>query len=285
MRSYLKEIIVSTTALLIMSLVIMAYLKAVREEKAHNHPEAIYTLIPPNVRTLLVINRPFLFHEMILSNPLLRQAFSGEIPDVMLSVLRTDRLMPLVIISFHSQGVICYIQAGNRTANRITKDFLPERFNFYSPQKRTVNGIDFYYYPDTENHFFGSYVHNGIWVGSYSSKLLERAAEQQLNGEVLFPDEMNALRSSFDTNAPLNMIYPAGELGIDEVRWLSADLFVSEGVVCCHGRLPYEAVGNMYLSLGDALSRQIEKKYPFLRVAFQMNHEEETVYYTGCVPI
>ncbi|MDR1644335.1 MAG: hypothetical protein LBS05_00705 [Tannerellaceae bacterium] len=283
MRSYLTEILITVASLTVMSLVMVAYFKAVKEEKAYSSPDALYTIVPPNARTLLAINRPYLFNEMILSHQALRPVFVAAIPDIFFSLLNTERQTYPVLFSFHPQGVVCYVQGGSRTAAWITNELLPERFRYYPPQKQTADGIDFYYYPDTENRYFGYYVHNGIWVGSYSSKLLERAAVQQLQGEILLPEAMNNLRETFDTQAPLNLICPAGELGIDAVRWLPADLFVSEGSICCHTHLPYAAAGNA-AAFGDTLSRRIEDKYPSLRIRFQIDHEEETVYYTGCIP-
>jgi hypothetical protein len=285
MRAYLKEIVLSIAALLLMSLAIMAYFKAVKEEKANDRAD-VYTLIPPNAQALLAINRPVIFNRVILNNPSLYKFFAAEIPEIFLSVLRQNQQMNLVVFSFHPQGVICYMQAGTKTAGDITKDILPGQFKPYSPQKQTENGIDFYYYPDTENRFFGYYVHKGIWAGSYSRRLLERAAVQQLNGDILLPPEMNTLRTTFDANAPVNMLSPAKELGLRNLEWFAADLFISEGKVCCYGSLPYDAVSNIpYLSIGDTLSRRIEDKYPRLQLSFQISREGEYVYLTGCCPM
>ncbi|MDR1555423.1 MAG: hypothetical protein LBS88_00110 [Tannerellaceae bacterium] len=285
MRGYLKEIFISIAAMLLMLLAITAYFKAVREEKTNSRSD-VYALVPPNAHTLLAVNRPVVFNRMILNNPSLYRMFSGEIPEVFLSIIRGNQQMSLVVFSFHAQGVICYMQAGSKTAARITKEILPEKYKPYLPQQQIENGIDFYYYPDTENRFFGYYVYNGIWVGSYSRKLLERAAVQQLNGEVLLPAGMNDRRASFDTNAPLNIICQADELGISSLEWLSADLFVSEGKICCYGSLPYDALGDsLYRSIGETLSQRITARYPRLQLSFQISREDESVYLTGCSPI
>jgi hypothetical protein len=285
MKDYLKEIYITVGAILIMLLAITAYFKSVREEKASGRLD-VYTLIPPNANTLLAVNRPAVFNRMILNNPSLYKMFAGEIPDVFLSIIRKNQQMALVVFSFHSQGVICYIQAGSRTAGEINKEILPERFRPYSPQKQTENGIDFYYYPDADNRFFGYYVYQGLWVGSYSRKLLERAAFQQLKGEVELPAGMNSQRTSLDVEAPLNIICPAEELGISGVEWLSADLFISEGKICCYGSLPYDAIDEaLYMSIGETLSEQISRKFPRLQLSFQIGRDQEDVYLTGCSPI
>ncbi|MDR1919249.1 MAG: hypothetical protein LBQ65_06345 [Tannerellaceae bacterium] len=285
MRDYLKEIIISIAAILFMAVAIVAYLKAVKEEKANSLTD-IYTLIPPNANALLAVNRPAVFTQMILNEPSLYRIFAAEIPDIFLSIIRENQEMSLIVFSFHPQGVICYMQAGSKTTQTIAKEILPKKFKPYSPQVRTDKGIAFHYYPDAENHFFGSYVHNGIWVGSYSSKLLERAALQHLNAEVMLPAEMDSLRKTFDANAPLNIICPTTDLGIHRLQWLSADLFISKGNFCCYGSLPYDSVDtSLYMSIGDTLAQRIEAKYPRIRLSFQVQREGESLNLTGCSPM
>jgi hypothetical protein len=285
MRDYLKEIIISIVAILIMLLAIMAYFKAINEEKLNSRID-VYTLVPPTATTLLTINRPALFARMVLSNPLLNKIFAQEIPEIFLSVVRENQQMASIVFSFHPQGILAYMQVGSKTAHTIANDILPEKFGPYSPQVQTENGINFYYYPDAENHFFGFYIHNGMWVGSYSRRLLERAALQQQREEASLPEEIKRLRASFNTTAILNIICPAGELGIGNLSWVSADLFISEGTFCCHGTLPYtDADSSQYMLMGETLSRRIERKFPNIQLSFQVSREDETVYYTGCFPM
>jgi hypothetical protein len=284
MRDYVKEIAIGIAAILILSLAITAYFKAMREEKASSRSD-VYTLIPPNAHTLLAVNRPAVFNRMILNNPTLYKLFAGEIPELFLSIIRANPQAALIVFSFHPQGVVCYMQ-GSQAAGAVSKEVLPARFKPYSPQKQSAGGFDFYYYPDAGNRFFGYYVYNGIWVGSYSRKLLERAALQQTQGEVELPAAMNSQRALFDPNAPLNIVCRAEELGIGGLEWLSADLFVSEGKICCYGSLPWQLVGDsLYRSAGETLSRRISRKFPRLQLSFQMNRENEAVYLTGCSPI
>jgi hypothetical protein len=285
MRGYLKEIIISIVAILVMLMAMMAYFKAMNEEKANSRID-MYTLVPPTATSILAVNRPMVFSRMILNNPLLNKIFAREIPEVFLSVVRKGQQTAPIVFSFHPQGVLAYMQVGSKTAHTIANDILPEKFRPYSPQIQTGNGINFYYYPDAENHFFGYYIHNGIWVGSYSRRLLERAALQQEREEVLLPEEMKHLRTSFDTNAPVNIICPAGQLGISSLSWVAADLFISEGAFCCYGSLPHTAVdSSLYRSIGDSLARRIEARYPQLRVSFQTRIEKQSINLTGCSPM
>ncbi|MDR2388581.1 MAG: hypothetical protein LBD89_02195 [Tannerellaceae bacterium] len=281
MRAYLKEIILSLVAIAVMLMAIAAYLKVMNQEKANSRVD-LFTLAPPTAGTLLVVNRPAVLARMMRNYPLLYTVFAQEIPPIFLSVLEEDQPIRSILFSFHPQGVLACMPVGSKTAHAIAHDILPEKFKPYLPQKQTENGVDFFYYPETKNHFFGYYIHNGIWVGSYSRRLLERAASQQQQGEVLLPREMEQLRTSFDPNAPMNIICPAGELGLGSGAWVSADLFMSEGAFCCYGSLPYPVADSL---TGDALARRLEGKYPQLQLSFQIRREEESVALTACSPL
>ncbi|MDR3143064.1 MAG: hypothetical protein LBU37_15260, partial [Tannerellaceae bacterium] len=214
-----------------------------------------------------------------------------------LSFVRENQHLQSLLLSFHSQGVICYVQGGDKMKNVIEK-MLKGHFKSYKPVKMNVSGMAFYYYADVNGRFFGYFIYNGVWVGSYSKKLLEKAAGQQLNPEASFPEEMKRLRSSFDTNAPLNIIFPAKELNLYVLergatawritdKWLAADLFLSEENLCCYGSLPNEQNKSlaMYKSMGDTISARIRGLYSSVRLSFRIDREEERVYYTGCMPV
>jgi hypothetical protein len=293
MRTYLKEIIISAGALLLMILAIVAYLKVVKNEQS-NLESDIYTLIPPNAEALLAVNRPDIFNRMMLKEPILYQAFASEIPEIFLSIIRSNQRMQSVVFSFHPQGTLCCMQAG-RITHALEEEILPGHFKPYAPQKQTFGGIDFFYYPDTENHFFGYYVYKGLWVGSYSRKLLERAAAQQQAGKVLLPEEMRRLTAAFDANSPASIVYPARELGLygeeedeeedegetpTDIQWVAADLFVNEGNICFYAHLPF-----FNEETADNISARIALKYPFLDLSFQVADDEDSLFITACSPL
>jgi len=283
MKNYLKEVIISLSAIVIMSLAVVVYFKAVKTEQS-NRESDLYALLPPNAEALLAVNRPDVFNRMMLSERSLYQVFASEIPDIFLALIRSHPQVNAALFSFHSQGVLCCIQAG-RVSGAIEDKFLPARFGHYLPQKHIVNGIDFYYYPDTENRFFGYYINEGIWVGSYSRKLLEHSAEQQFGKKVLLPQEMTRLLNAFDTQSPANIVYPLRKLGIHEGsfggrKWLGADLFVSEGSFCCYTRLPYYKD-----EIGETIAGRVSAKYPPLRLSFQVTPADDSIFLTACSPL
>lgn len=296
MKTYLKEILISLLALLIMSLAIWGYIRSTKIQQSNIQVD-IYNIIPSDVDALVAVNRPSVFNRMILEKQVLYDIFASQIPPLFLSLIQENQQLQSLVLSFHPQGTVCYIQVGDKMKNLID-GLLENKFNAYKPLKTEADGIEFYYYPDTDSRFLGCFTYNGVWVGSYSKKLLEKVAEQQLNYLASFPEEMQQLRYSFDTNAPLNIIFPTRELnlyvlerGMPEWRitdkWLAADLFLSENNFCCYGFLPYEQTKSyaMYKSMGDTISTRIENLYSSIKLTFQINREGEHIYYTGCTPI
>jgi hypothetical protein len=284
MKTYLKEVIISLAAILLMALAIIAYLKVVKNEQSNLETD-LYTLIPTNASSLLTVNRPDIFNRMMLRVPMLHDVFATEIPEIFLTLIERDHQMPQIVFSFHPQGVLCGMQTGRATRSNI-ENLLKNMFKPYSPQKQTMYGIDFYYYPDTENRFFGYYFHQGVWVGSYSRKLLERAAGQQLNGKIVLPPEMRNLLSTLDTNSPANIIYPTLDLGLYgnnrqmDNRWLAGDLFASEGSFCCYSRMPY-----FDEEMRDSIMARIAQRYPSLQPSFQATSDNTAIFITACSPL
>lgn len=138
---------------------------------------------------ILSVNRPAAFTKYILSRNSERDAFARG-SGYLSSIIQNNRDLPWLLLSFHPQGVVFYAQAGNSLAGRIEKNTLQKSFGSFAPQKQKRNGITFTYYPDAGNRFFGYYQHEGIWVASYSKKLLEEVAQIQRNRQsYLFPDQ------------------------------------------------------------------------------------------------
>ncbi|MDR1200571.1 MAG: hypothetical protein LBL58_02930 [Tannerellaceae bacterium] len=296
MKTYLKEILISLLALLIMSLAIGGYIRSIKIQQSTTRID-IYNVIPSDVNALLAVNRPSVFNRMILEKQALYDIFVSQIPSLFLSFVQESQLLQSFVLSFHSQGVVCYVQVGDKMKNAIER-MLKGHFKAYKPLKTKIGETEFYYYADVGGRFFGCFTHNGVWVGSYSKKLLEKVAEQQLNPDTSFPEEMNQLRYSFDTNAPLNIIFPIKDLNLYVLeqeapewritdKWLAADLFLSEENFCCYGFLPYEQDKSlaMYKSMGDTISTRIRGLYSSIKLSFRINREGEWVYYTGCTPV
>ncbi|GHV49122.1 hypothetical protein FACS1894181_07110 [Bacteroidia bacterium] len=283
MKSHLKEIILSVAAFLLLVFAVIAFLKGMRTQKAGLEID-VYTLVPPNAVALLNINRPDLFRRMALDEPVLYGIFASEIPDMYLSILRQVKVQSAVI-SHHRQGLLCCIQVGQEASEVVR--LVHGQFNAYTPQVQTSDGIDFYYFPDSGGRFFGYYIYNNVWVGSYSRKLLERAAEQQIKGVFQLPGEVRRLLGGIDKNSPANLLFHAARAGLQDIEpankrsWLAADLFVNEGSFCCYSHLPY-----FDEEISETLSLFLAYQYPQLQFTFQVTGDDGTaVSLTACSPL
>lgn len=152
----------------------------------------------------------------------------------------------------------------------------------------------FYLLPGYRKPFFGYYQHEGIWVASYSKKLLEEVAQIQRNRQSYLLPDQDRLRKSFDKNAPLNLMVQSDSLDLyvslpDSTEWgirkgwLGADLFMNENHLCYFGSLPYNSTADsLYTSLGDTLVLRLEQAFPQFKVSNQTARENNRMFYTGC---
>lgn len=254
----------------------------------------LYTLTAPSPEAILTVNRPAIFAGMILSKKPVYQAFASEIPEIFLSIIRKNKELSALQLSFHTQGVVMYAKADKNTVSHIESEILSSTFASFAPQKQTKGEITFIYFPDTDNRFFGYYQYNGIWVASYSKKLLEEVADIQRNQKNYLQKEQVKLRKTLDKNAPLNLMIQSEKLNLyvrtgDSTlwkisdRWLGADLFESEGNICYFSSLPYLAPADtLYRTIADTLSLRLEQRFPQLHISSQSYEEDGKVFYTGC---
>ena len=176
MKADKREIVTFIIAALATLVAVWFFLSKMQKEKETVRTD-LYTLVAPASDAILSVNRPAAFTKYILSRNSERDAFASKVPDIYLSIIQNNHDLPWLLLSFHPQGVVFYAQAGNSLAGRIEKNTLQKSFGSFAPQKQKRNGITFTYYPDAGNRFFGYYQHEGIWVASYSKKLLEEVAQ------------------------------------------------------------------------------------------------------------
>lgn len=296
MRTHLKEIILSIAAILIMIAAIIFFFKAMKTGQSGGREE-MYRLITPDADALMVINRPGVFERMMLRNRSIYNVFASAVPPEFLSFIRHNPQMPLMVISYHPQGTVCYIKADNKTANAL-QESLRQGGKTFPPVKQTKGGLDYYYYPFAENRFLGCFTHNGIRVCSFSRKLLENAAGMIQKNTLSIPPEMNAILKTFDENTPANILFPTKDMDLTiregdtplwriDGQWLGADLFVSEDGLCCYGSLPYREniPSTLYRAMGDTIAQRVKQLYPQITLSFQLDKQGERVYYTGCTAL
>lgn len=293
MKADKREIVTFVIAALATLVAVWFFLGNMQKEKETVRTD-LYAFVAPASDAVLSVNRPAAFAHYILSRKPEREAFASKIPDIYLSIIQNNRNLPWLLLSFHPQGVVLYAKAENNFAGRIEQNTLQKAFGSFAPQKQQKDGITFIYYPDIGNRFFGYYQHDGVWVASYSKKLLEEVAQIQRNQQSYLLPDQDRLRKSFDKNAPLNLMVQADSLDLyislsDSTEWrirkgwLGADLFLNENHLCYFCNLPYDpATDSLYTSLGDTLALRLEQAFPQFHVSNQTTQENGRVFYTGC---
>lgn len=293
MKAFKREIvIIALTALATLSAVGYFFIDL---KEGRNVAQAdLFDLTAAHHNAVLTINRPAVFARMFLSKPSVYEAFSSAIPDIYLSLLQKHTELAEAQFSFHPQGVVMYAKADKSMAGRIESELQNNLFPSFAPQRQTKGEIAFTYYPEAGNRFFGFYQWNGIWVASYSKKLLEEVAYLQRSKKTNLSGEEKQLKKLLDKNAPLNLLIKSEQLNLyvntsDTVqwrisrKWLGADLFESEGNICYFGSLPLqESADSLYQSVADTLSARLEQRFPHLHITSQCYEENGKIYFTGC---
>ena len=293
MRIYRREIVIIILTALATLSAVYYFFGDMKESKELVQTD-LYTLTAPEPEAILAVNRPSVFARIILTKEPVYQAFASKIPEIYLTIIRKNPEIASLHLSFHPQGIVMYAKADKSMSRHIEENVLKTAFKSFAPQQQTKGGITFTYCPDAGNRFFGYYQHNGVWVDSYSRKLLEEVAAIQRKQKNNQPKEQMLLRKTLDSNAPLNLMIQSKLLDLyvkanDSTlwrisdRWLGADLFESEGNICYFSSLPYhEPADTLFKTIGDTLSVRLEQHFPQLHISSQIYEENGKVYYTGC---
>jgi hypothetical protein len=278
MKSYRKEIVISITALLFLIFAIIAFIQLISARKTSLETN-IHTLIPPNAEAVLQINRPDLLRQTAITEAGIYKALAGEIPPVFHEIISKIRIKS-ALVSFQAQGAMICIPDGD--INSIPR-LLQQYFKGYKPQKQSLSDVDFHYFPDAGNRFFGYYIYNNVLVGSYSRKLLERTARQQIRSEQMIAEDLLAALESADRNSPASLVIPPSMISLEkigeehEINYICLDIFTSDGKICAYTHLPHlEAETKAHLA------DFFHKKYPHLNFAFQAAEEKNGAGITIC---
>ncbi|MDH6357394.1 hypothetical protein [Parabacteroides sp. PF5-9] len=293
MRTYQKEIIIVSITILVTFFAVWHFFGKLEEEKQTVDID-LYSLVAPNPNALIAVNRPSIFSRLILSQTAMQDIISQHIPDIFLSIIEACPTQSSLLFSIHPQGVVFLAKADAKSLVQIEKKAISPLFNTYKPQHQVKENITFNYLPDTENRFFGYYLHNGFLVASYSKKLLEEVASKQMDFLAWIPSEITMAANAFDSNAPMNILFQADSLNLYtsitdstewriQNQWLAADIFTSEGNICCYGSYPLsEQTDTLYQSMADTLSLRLKELYPHLNITAQIDTDKAYMYYTAC---
>lgn len=297
MRRLKEDIGIIVLSLLIAAVSASYFLGFLQREK-EAETQDLYYLLPTQPKSVLAINQPTAFAHLLLEKTPGMDILQRWIPEAFLYFLRQEPETPFLLFSFHQEGVICYAKANKKQAEKLEHDILRTYFSAYEPQEEILHDIRFRYYADTGSRFLGCYQHEGVWVASYSKRLLEQVVRKQLlPQEQSDEDELSPFFRQFDRNATANLLFPSDGWQIQVARhdtilwkynlpWVCTDLFPSEGNICGFCSFPY-AVPNdsLYEAMGDSLAIQLEALFPRLHVTPQTSQDSSEVYFTFCSPL
>ena len=297
MRRLKEDIGIIVLSLLIAAVSASYFLGFLQREK-EAETQDLYYLLPTQPKSVLAINQPTAFAHLLLEKTPGVDILQRWIPEAFLYFLRQEPETPFLLFSFHQEGVICYAKANKKQAEKLEHDILRTYFSAYEPQEETLHDIRFRYYADTGSRFLGCYQHEGVWVASYSKRLLEQVVRKQLlPQEQSDEDSLSPFFRQFDRNATANLLFPSDGWQIQVARhdtilwkynlpWVCTDLFPSEGNICGFCSFPY-AVPNdsLYEAMGDSLAIQLEALFPRLHVTPQTSQDSSEVYFTFCSPL
>ena len=297
MRRLKEDIGIIVLSLLIAAVSANYFLGFLQREK-EAETQDLYYLLPTQPKSVLAINQPTAFVHLLLEKTPGMDILQRWIPEAFLYLLRQEPETPFLLFSFHQEGVICYAKANKKQAEKLEHDILRSYFSAYEPQEETLHDIRFRYYADTGSRFLGCYQHEGVWVASYSKRLLEQVVRKQLLPQEQSDEEsLSPFFRQFDRNATANLLFPSDGWQIQVARhdtilwkynlpWVCTDLFPSEGNICGFCSFPY-AVPNdsLYEAMGDSLAIQLEALFPRLHVTPQTSQDSSEVYFTFCSPL
>lgn len=291
-----REMVIGILTALAMLTAVGFFFKTMEEEKTAMQTD-LYTLIAPAPEAVITINRPATFAKGMLTKQSVYDLFASKIPPAFLTLIQKETAISSFILSFHSQGVILYTKADNQQLQALEESLPKILPSTFAPLKQVTGNITLHFYPDSGNHFLGYYQHNNIWIASYSKKLLEEVAQLQVMGKKSASVEQKRLLKTLDPNAPLTIMLQADALNLYVTKsdstvwkindkWLTADLFTSEGNICYFSSIPYnESTDSIYIPLADTLSKRLNHLFPLFNITSQTRHNDTQMLYTGCSPI
>lgn len=291
-----RDITITLLLLAAVFLCVRLFLSRVSDDRSATAADP-YCLMLPTPRAVLSVNRPASFKRLILPAERIGSLFTERIPARLLAILRELPDEKAFQIAYYEEGEVFYASL-TRSAARHLFRHLDSAFPF-APQTQEESAVPIRYYPDSGKRFLGCYYHAGIFVASYDRGLLRRTLRRQLEGDAPLPPLAEARANS--RNATINLFLPAEPLDlavpIDDStewrirgRWLSLDLFFSEGSLCCFSERTYEPFPSDTARLADTLLPQMRDTvearvngwFPKLKTAVQVGHDESTVFYTLC---
>jgi len=274
MKAYRTEIVIAILCLVAIVGIVIFYLLRMDSDARVDRVD-VYDLILPDAQAVLSINRPKEFIAMLKEQPQLNAYFREVLPDESFRLLYDLRYAPVLLV-YYSQHVALYYPFHDMPGEK--NACFPERYSV-SVKKE---GVSFEFYPQQSTKYWGCYLYKGVYVASYSRKLLEAIAEVHRHGTGKCPLPIKRIKDRFDKNALFNASFHTAA----DKEWLPMDVFIHEKQVCSLLNYPVSFDSDSLITEAlDSFSRQMEQLIPGLTIQSDYSKGDSVVYYTFCTSL
>ncbi len=286
--------IVLGTIILCCILFVTGYLIISIEQHRTTSTADLYKWVAPHPHALMIVNKPEQLRNFFFKDSKIKESFAEKVPDVFIHLLEEKNWNSPILFSFHESGTVGYMQPNSKEQKAFESYVKQTKAAGFDAEKQQIGNISFFYYPASEERFFGYFLIDGTVVCSYSKKLLESVAASYTNKKLFLPIQAERELKKADKSSTANILLYADLLNLyvtvseSQVwriknRWLNADLFPGEGQCCFFSTLPYYTeLDSLYTPLADTLALRIKESLPELNLSIQTRFENKLVYYTGC---
>ncbi|MCD7933332.1 MAG: hypothetical protein LUH15_19350 [Tannerellaceae bacterium] len=296
MKEYKKEIIVCFIALIAAGGAFWFFTYSLQQEKKAVQTELLH-FVSSHITALFRVNRISLFEGVISGDTTFSDSWSQLIPDIFRTILHNQPELSPVLFSFSPQGVVFYANTTHAQAALMKDRVLSAVFPWYPPYNYEKYGILFSYYTDTEDRFFGCYYVDGVWVGSYSRKLLEESLRCYLTDRDRLQLPANTYR--IDPESPANLYLRSESLDLcfrEEDNpawmltdyWINSDIFIGKSNICLFTTFPNDVVPEEWADVvRETFTDRINNFIPGMNLQYQLPEQEDPgdiFYYTACTP-
>lgn len=242
-------------AVLVLVAGIHAFFRLKSEKEAYETDP--FTLIPGNVQGILYIPDS---RFVLPANPIFKLFFSGY-----LQHSKITNLLPFfekgILLSLHPEEALIYIKPDSEEYLQTIDYIFRHAYSSFPPKKEKYKEIEIRIFSGKDNDFFCYAYHKGIFIGSYSKKLLEKALDMFDSRENLYSDPiLSAYITSIDPQATMNFFIRKSQLKNTSLlpiqEWFACDIEIKEGEWHLNGIILDEDTTCIY---SRALRKESEK--------------------------
>jgi len=233
----IKNILIALFSVLLIAGVVWSGYGMMRDmqQKKTRYEADLFSLVLPEAKALVYFHNT----QDFFTHPFVKKT-SATVWDDLLNRLIVNE----ALLSLHPEGAVLYVKASPEEMERL---LAPVKSDF---ETHTINenGTEIAVVTLTDDRFFCYFYHQGVWIGSFRKRLIDRVtthltAGASLRGDTLFVYALNGLGQKVaanivintdsigyfrDPSSPESFIHPVK-------KWLGCDLSIVGGKVWLSG--------------------------------------------------